>query len=280
MDLQYEAREVDQTITSQDKIDQWFEVKTKGLTDYAKAELKRRWGTMQKVLSSQPRLNRIVADIMLDMELKDRLMSGRGNALLIAGDIYQACQYYELFQNSGLKKCAIITSYNGDINQIKGESTGEDDETENIYKYETYQKMLQYYEDLYPEIKTRGFEEVIRGKFVKEPGQMKLLIVVDKLLTGFDAPPATYLYIDKSMQDHGLFQAICRVNRLDGEDKDYGYIIDYKDLFNSLSEAVKDYTSEAFDGFDKDDVAGLLKDRLTKAKENLDSALERVKSTM
>ena len=278
MDLQYEAREVDQTITSQDKIDQWFEVKTKGLTDYAKAELKRRWGTMQKVISSQPRLKRIVADIVLDMELKDRLMSGRGNALLIAGDIYQACQYYELFQNSDLKKCAIITSYNGDISQIKGESTGEEDETENIYKYEIYQKMYSYYENIYPEIKTRGFEEVIREKFVKEPGQMKLLIVVDKLLTGFDAPPATYLYIDKHMQDHGLFQAICRVNRLDGEDKDYGYIIDYRDLFNSLSAAVKDYTSEAFDGFDQDDVKGLLKDRLTKAKEDLDSALERVKS--
>ncbi|MGD0405465.1 MAG: HsdR family type I site-specific deoxyribonuclease [Candidatus Bathyarchaeia archaeon] len=278
LDLQYEAREIDQNITSQEKIDQWFEAKTKGLTDHAKAELKRRWGTMQKVLSSQPRLNRIVADVMLDMETKNRLMSGRGNALLIAGSIYQACQYYELFQNSGLKKCAIITSYTGDINQIKGESTGEDDETENIQKYNTYQKMLQYYSNLYPEIKTRGFEEVIREKFVKEPHQMKLLIVVDKLLTGFDAPPATYLYIDKSMQDHGLFQAICRVNRIDSEDKDFGYIVDYKDLFNSLSEAVEDYTSGAFEGFDKGDVEGLLKDRLKKAKENLDEALEREKA--
>ena len=74
----------------------------------------------------------------------------------------------------------------------------------------------------------------MKKKFIEEPGQMKLLIVVDKLLTGFDAPPATYLYIDKQMRDHGLFQAICRVNRLDGEDKEYGYIIDYKDLFKSL----------------------------------------------
>jgi type I restriction enzyme, R subunit len=85
---------------------------------------------------------------------------------------------------------------------------------------------------------------------------MKLLIVVDKLLTGFDAPPATYLYIDKQMRDHGLFQAICRVNRLDGDDKEYGYIIDYKDLFKSLEGAVKDYTGGAFDGYDKEDVAG------------------------
>ena len=86
---------------------------------------------------------------------------------------------------------------------------------------------------------------------------MKLLIVVDKLLTGFDAPPATYLYIDKQMQDHGLFQAICRVNRLDGEDKEYGYIIDYKDLFRSLEQSIEDYTGEAFDGYDKADVRGL-----------------------
>ena len=85
---------------------------------------------------------------------------------------------------------------------------------------------------------------------------MKLLIVVDKLLTGFDAPPATYLYIDKQMRDHGLFQAICRVNRLDGDDKEYGYIVDYKDLFKRLEGAVADYTGGAFDGYDKEDVDG------------------------
>jgi type I restriction enzyme R subunit len=97
-------------------------------------------------------------------------------------------------------------------------------------------------------------------------------------LTGFDAPPATYLYIDKQMRDHGLFQAICRVNRLDGDDKEYGYIIDYKDLFKSLEGAVKDYTSGALDGYDKEDVAGLLKDRLTKAREHLEEAGEAIKA--
>src|SRR5204863_5781328 len=111
------------------------------------------------------------------------------------------------------------------------------------------------------------FEEEVKKKFVEEPGQMKLLIVVDKLLTGFDAPPATYLYIDKQMHDHGLFQAICRVNRLDGDDTDYGYVVDYKDLFKSLEGAVKDYTSGALEGHDKEDVAGLLKDRLQKSRE-------------
>ena len=107
---------------------------------------------------------------------------------------------------------------------------------------------------------------------------MRLLIVVDKLLTGFDAPPATYLYIDKKMQDHGLFQAICRVNRLDGDDKEYGYIVDYRDLFNSLETAITDYTSGALDGYEKSDIEGLLSDRVDKAREDLDEALEKVRA--
>ena len=97
--------------------------------------------------------------------------------------------------------------------------------------------------------KVERFEREVKKRFIAEPGQMKLLIVVDKLLTGFDAPSATYLYIDKSMQDHGLFQAICRVNRLDGDDKEYGYIVDYKDLFRSLEQSIEDYTGEAFSNY-------------------------------
>lgn len=279
LDLQYEPREVDQKINSQQKIDQWFDAKTRGLNDYAKIELKKKWGTMRKVLSSQSRLNRIVADIMLDMETKDRLVSGRGNALLVAGSIYQACKYYELFQKNGLKKCAIITSYSGDVSSVKGETTDLDEDTENIEKYKTYQDMIEYYKGIYGEIKdSKDFERVIKDKFINEPGQMKLLIVVDKLLTGFDAPPATYLYIDKSMKDHGLFQAVCRVNRLDEEDKDFGYIIDYKDLFKSYLKAAKEYTSEAFEGFDKEDVEGLLKDRIKMSKEKLEDSRESIKA--
>ncbi len=107
---------------------------------------------------------------------------------------------------------------------------------------------------------------------------MRLLIVVDKLLTGFDAPSASYLYIDKQMKDHGLFQAICRVNRLDGDDKEYGYIVDYKDLFKSLERSIHDYTSEALGGYDKDDVKGLLSDRIATAKERLEEAREAIKA--
>ena len=281
LDLRYEARDIDQSITSQAKIDHWFNAKTKGLNDIARAQLKQKWGTMQRVLSSQSRLEQIVADILLDMNTKPRLMDGHGNAMLVAGSIYEACKFYELFAKTELKgKCAIVTSYAPNVADSKGETTGSGD-TDNLVKYQIYGQMLSdwFNEPIDRAItKVEAFEQAVKKTFIDEPGQMKLLIVVDKLLTGFDAPSATYLYIDKQMRDHGLFQAICRVNRLDGDDKEYGYIIDYKDLFKSLEGAVADYTSGALDGFDKDDVAGLLENRLDKARQDLDDALERVRA--
>lgn len=271
LDLRYEAREVEQNVIQQDKIDMWFEAKTRGLTSVAKAKLKRRWGNMQTIFSSKSRLGQIVADIVFDMETKPRLHDGRGNAMLVASSIYQACKFYELFQETELKdKCAIVTSYEPSVSDIRAETVDITRNTELIEQYEIYMKMLNGKD---PKV----FEKEVKEKFIRQPEQMKLLIVVDKLLTGFDAPSATYLYIDKSMRDHGLFQAICRVNRLDGDDKEYGYIIDYKDLFRSLEKAVADYTSEAFDGYSKEDVSGLLSNRLQKAKNQLESSLEALK---
>jgi type I restriction enzyme, R subunit len=281
LDLRYEARDIDQHITSQAKIDQWFDAKTKGLTEIARAQLKQRWGTMQKVLSSKSRLEQIVADVLMDMELRERLKTGRGNAMLVTESIHQACRLYELFADQGFRhKCAIITSYRPSVADLKGEDSGEG-LNDRLRQYEIYREMLaDWFNQPADQAVNRAeeFEREVKKKFIHEPGQMKLLIVVDKLLTGFDAPPATYLYIDKSMRDHGLFQAICRVNRLDGDDKEYGYIIDYKDLFRSLEKAVQDYTSGALDGYDREDVAGLLKDRVATGRERLEEAREAVKA--
>lgn len=271
LDLRYEARDIDQTITDQDSIDEWFEAETQGLNDYAKMQLKKRWGTLRKVLSSKERLAKVVQDIFKDFRVKPRLKSGEGNAMLVASSVLEACKYYELFQHTDLKDhCAVVTSFEPNINDIKGEEAGEG-ETEEQLKYRIYTDMLDG-------LKTEEFEEAAKKQFIEEPARMKLLIVVDKLLTGFDAPPASYLYIDKSMQDHGLFQAICRVNRLDGEDKEYGYIIDYKDLFKSLEESIEVYTSGAFEGYEKEDVEGLLKDRFEQASERLDDLLDQVEA--
>ncbi len=266
LDLLYEARDVEQHVLDQKGIDEWFDAVTKGMNDIPKAELKQKWGTMQKVLSTKTRLEKIAFDIIKDFKTKPRLNNGKGNAILVARSIYEACRYYEIFNNFSFKKCAIITSFEPSTQSIKGESTGEG-ETEKLEQFETYQKMLNGKD-------RESFEKDAKKQFIDEPSNMQLLIVVDKLLTGFDAPCCTYLYIDKQMQDHGLFQAICRVNRTEKEDKEFGYIVDYKNLFNSLNKSIQDYTSDAFDDFDEDDVQGLLVNRLEKAKERLEDALE------
>ena len=168
LDRRYEARDIDQYIAAPDKIDKWFEAKTRGLTDPAKAQLKQRWGTMQKVLSSQSRLEQIVADILLDMETKDRLQSGYGNAMLVSSSIYQACKFYELFDKTDLAgKCAIVTSYKPSPNDIKGQDSGAG-MNERLRQYEIYNKVLGGRE---PE----AFEKEVKKKFIDEPGQMKLL---------------------------------------------------------------------------------------------------------
>lgn len=275
LDLLYEARDVDQHIVDQKSVDEWFELVTQGMNELPKAELKQKWGTMQKVLSTKSRLEKIVFDIKKDFLIKPRLKSGRGNAMLVAASIYEACRYYEIFTASGFKKCAIVTSFEPNAASTKNEHTGEGD-TEKVEQYEIYQKMLKEYG-----YKDReSFEKFAKKSFKEEPANMQLLIVVDKLLTGFDAVGCTYLYIDKKMRDHGLFQAICRTNRLGKEEendpyyKDFGYIIDYQNLFGRLESAIGDYTSDAFDAFEAEDVKGLLTDRLKIAKERLEDAIE------
>lgn len=275
LDLLYEARDVDQHVFDQKGIDEWFAIVTHGMNDIPKAELKQKWGTMQKVLSTKTRLEKIVFDIKKDFITKPRLKDGRGNAILVARSIYEACRYYEIFQSFGIKKCGIITSFEPNENSIKIEETGAG-ETEKKEQFEIYQKMLKDYDFKDAE----SFEKFAKKKFKEEPANMQLLIVVDKLLTGFDAIHCTYLYIDKQMQDHGLFQAICRTNRLGKEEendpyyKEFGYIVDYKNLLENLNKSISDYTSDAFDEYDIDDVKGLLTDRLEKAKERLEDAIE------
>lgn len=276
LDLIYEARDVEQSLGSQDKVDAWFEAKTKGLNNWQKAALRNQWGTMQNVVSSRSRMERIVSDIVFDFGVKPRLSSERGNAILVAASIYDACKHYELFQKTVFKgKCAVITSYNPQAQDVTLEETGANSETDKQFLYNTYTALLKEVEPAPNKSKTETYEDWAKNLFKDQPANMRLLIVVDKLLTGFDAPHCTYLYIDKSMQDHGLFQAICRTNRLDGDDKPFGYIVDYKDLFNKVQGAISVYTSEV----DHDDAGGgspdiILQDRLKKGRQRLDGALE------
>jgi type I restriction enzyme R subunit len=275
LDLVYEARDIDQKLGSKDRIDAWFDAKTKGLNDWQKDELKKQWGTMQNVLSSRSRMDRVVSDIIFDFNVKPRLSSERGNAILVASSIYEACKYFTLFQKTQFKgRCAVVTSYNPMARDVTLEETGANTETDRQFIYNTYNELLKGIQAKPNMTKTETYEEWAKELFTKEPANMKLLVVVDKLLTGFDAPPCTYLYIDKSMQDHDLFQAICRVNRLDGEDKDFGYIVDYKNLFPQVESAIAVYTSELDHSAPGAEPEVLMQNRLQKGRERLDATLE------
>ena len=275
LDLVYEARDIDQKLGNNEQIDQWFEAKTKGLNDWQKDELKKQWGTMQNVLSSRARMDRVVADIVFDFAVKPRLSNERGNAILVATSIYEACKYFVLFGKTVFKgRCAVVTSYNPQASDVSKEETGANTESDKQFIYNTYTELLKDVVAEPGKTKTETYEQQVKDRFIKAPAKMKLLIVVDKLLTGFDAPPCTYLYIDKSMQDHGLFQAICRTNRLDGDDKDFGHIVDYKDLFKKVEKAIAVYTAELDHSTGGGDPEILVKDRLEAGRERLDDAVE------
>jgi type I restriction enzyme R subunit len=239
LDLKYEARDVPERLTSQKKIDEWFEHKTKNLNNFQKALVRRRWATMEELMSAAGRKREIIADIIGDFALKPRLNNDRGTAILVAASIYDACHYFRLFQSTAFGPyCGIITSFEPNHNAISREPANSDER----YKFDTYTQHV-----LKNNQTTKQYEDEAKRRFIEEPANLKLLIVVSKLLTGFDAPSCTYIYLDNELHDHNLFQAICRTNRLDGDDKDYGHIVDFKKLFGDVQQAIAVYSSDELD---------------------------------
>lgn len=207
------------------------------------------------------------------------------NAMLVADSIYSACRYYDFLNHSDsdLKgRCALVTSFDPNAN-IR--------DVTNIYKQSEIGKQKQITKQSYQDADPNGsinspeqYEEWAKKQFTQNPAHMKLLIVVDKLLTGFDAPTATILYIDKEIKDHTLFQAICRVNRLGVDIKDkggklitktqkeFGLIVDFRNLFGQIQDAITTFNCEkgiGFEGFDPIDVNELLCSMVSKCKEKI-----------
>lgn len=290
LDLQYEAREVEQSITSKAKLDEKLEQIIHGLTDERKQLIKDRWATLERVYSATERIERIGYSILDDMANDSILRQDWANAMLVAGNIYSAYKYYDFFQNHCpdhrlRNRVAVVTSYNPTDNDLRKNTTDTAKLTQEKFKYDM---AIQSFKDagIATEDKTGSadkYETWAKELFINQPGRMKLLIVVDKLLTGFDAPCATYLYIDKDMRDHTLFQAICRVNRLGCDVKDeegnvlchthkeYGLIVDFKHLFGNIENAVTKFNDEngGLGGFDETDIEELLADSLSKNKKRL-----------
>lgn len=266
LDLKYEARDVPQRLTSPKAIDQWFDKATKRLNNFQRAVLRKRWANMEELMSSGERKQRIIANIIHDFGTVPRLDSDRGTAILVAASIYDACQYFRLFQNTPFGQyCGIVTSYEPSGTAISKEPANSDER----YKYDTYTQYV-----LKNGQSTQKYEDEIKRRFIEEPANCKLLIVVSKLLTGFDAPSCTYIYLDNEMRDHTLFQAICRTNRLDGEDKDFGYIVDYKELFEKVQNSIAVYSSDELDIENGDNANIIVKDYLEEGKSQLDAARE------
>jgi type I restriction enzyme R subunit len=239
LDLKYEARDVPQRLTSPKDIEAYFVRKTKTLNNFQKAIIRKRWATMEELMSAEERKARIVASIIHDFDTKSRLDDDRGTAILVAASIYDACHYYRIFHGKPFGKyCGVITSFEPNHNAISREPANSDER----YKFDTYTNYL-----LKSGQTTKAYEDEVKSRFINEPANLKLLIVVSKLLTGFDAPSCTYIYLDNELHDHNLFQAICRTNRLDGDDKDYGHIVDFKKLFNDVQEAIAVYSSDELD---------------------------------
>lgn len=239
LDLKYEARDVPERLTSPKAIEDYFEKKTRTLNNFQKAILRKRWATMEELMSAGERKQRIIASIIHDFDTKPRLDNDRGTAILVAASIYDACHYFRLLQNTTFGPyCGIITSFEPNHNAISREPPNSDER----YKFDTYtQHVLKGFAS------TEKYEAEMKRRFIEEPANLKLLIVVSKLLTGFDAPSCTYIYLDNELRDHNLFQAICRTNRLDGDDKDYGYIVDFKKLFGDVQQAIAVYSSDELD---------------------------------
>ena len=182
LDLRYEARNVEQYLGNKNKIDEWFEKRTLGLSNVASAILKQRWARMEKLFSSKERVQRIVADICQDMDTKRALAGGYGNAMLVADSIYQACRYWEVFQETTLKGyCAVVTSYGAELSDIKGECVGEG-KTEEEFKFDIYKKIL---DDKTPE----QYEEWAKKEFIEKlnankraPSSEEVRKIMDELL--------------------------------------------------------------------------------------------------
>ena len=238
--LRYENRFVNQNINDKNALDKRFDAIARKLTAEQKMDLKRKWAKFQKIASSENRLFLIALDI--SEHFKQNLQGLGFKGILATNSKYEAMRYYEIFKECMDLKTAPIISSN--------EQEGFESERKS-YVIEKWKAVVaQYASD------EERYIKHIKDEFINGD-EVDLLIVVDKLLTGFDAPRAKVLYIDKSLKEHNLLQAIARVNRL-CEGKDSGIIIDYRGLLGHLDKALSDYAP--LNGFDEEDLTNAVID--------------------
>ncbi|MDT9757008.1 type I restriction endonuclease subunit R [Heyndrickxia coagulans] len=244
--LLYEGKMVEQSV-NQKAIDHRLEMITRNLNDKQKEEVKQRWSKYEKLASSEQRIYLIAEDINKHFVENYKTQGSQFKAMLATNSKIEAIRYLEAFEELGDLNCAVVIS---PPDQREGHEAVDQESKDKVQRF--WKRMMDRYGT--PE----KYEDAIKDEFVNGD-ELDLLIVVDKLLTGFDAPRATVLYVDKPMKEHTLLQAIARVNRL-YEGKDYGLIIDYRGLLDKLDEAMQMYSGAGLENFDPEDLKGAIYD--------------------
>ncbi len=241
--LIYEGRFVEQKV-NEENIDLWFKQTTRRLTEAQREDLRRKWSSIRRLTSTDARIKRIALDI------SEHFIEGYKDtgfkAMLATNYKRDAIRYLECFEQFGDLNCAVVISPPDMREGVDDVDEGADDLVVSFWN-----KMMQQYGD------ADRYEEAIKNRFCD--GEIDILIVCSKLLTGFDAPLCQVLYIDKELKEHGLLQAIARTNRLH-EGKDYGLIVDYRGLIEKLDTAMDMYSGAGLENFDGGDLKGVVVD--------------------
>lgn len=241
--LIYEGKFVDQHV-DEENIDLWFNQVTKRLNDAQKADLRDKWSSMKKLASTDARIKRIALDV--NLHFIEGYKSTGFKAMLACNFKKDAIRYQKCFEQFGDLTTAVVISA-----PDMREGLSEVDESTDDLVVSFWNKMMDQYGN------ADDYEETIKNKFID--GEIDILIVCSKLLTGFDAPRTQVLYIDKELKDHSLLQAIARTNRL-YEGKDFGLIVDYCGLINKLDSAMEVYGGAGLEEFDGADIKGVIVD--------------------
>ena len=243
--LIYEGRFVEQKV-DEENIDMWFQQTTKRLTDPQKEDLRQKWSSIRRLTSTDARIKRIALDINnhFIMGFKDTGFK----AMLATNYKRDAIRYLKCFEQFGDLTCGVVISPPDMRESVDDIDEGTDDL---VIAY--WNKMMNQYGD------ADAYEEAMKNKFCD--GEIDILIVCSKLLTGFDAPVCQVLYIDKELKEHGLLQAIARTNRL-REGKEYGLIVDYRGLIQKLDAAMDMYSGAGLENFESGDLKGVVVDVL------------------
>lgn len=241
--LIYEGRFVEQKV-DEENIDLWFKQTTRRLTEAQQEDLRKKWSSIRRLTSTNARIKRIALDI------SEHFIEGYKDtgfkAMLATNYKRDAIRYLQCFEQFGDLSCAVVISPPDMREGVDDVDEGADDLVVSFWN-----KMMQQYGD------ADRYEEAIKNRFCD--GEIDILIVCSKLLTGFDAPLCQVLYIDKELKEHGLLQVIARTNRLH-EGKDYGLIVDYRGLIEKLDTAMDMYSGAGLENFDGGDLKGVVVD--------------------